>query len=148
MPEKIACTEIGTAALCKILGDYSIPTKRFERVLRESAEDMACMDCKAFEELVKVQLCLQRFRSIHRGPVTLSVMCNFCLQCVSPYLLLRVDVSTKLLEWLAVGAQLLSEDVGSAIGDLQIRWRVSLCGTLLYWFCCSASASLFFRKDS
>ena len=148
MPGKIACADLAAAALCRILGDYSIPTRRFERLLRESADDMPFMDCEAFAEVVKVQLCLQRFRSIHRSPITLSDMCNMLIQCVSPYLLLREDVSTKLLGWLAVGAQLLSEDVGSAISELQIRWRVSLVER-----CCIGSVVLlllpyFFRRVS
>ena len=124
--EKIALTHINLTSLCLILGGYSIDEDRLARVLRFAAADMLFMNWQQFEELVKVQLCLQRFRSIHGGHVTLRDVCTLLLRSLSPTLLMQHDVCTELLAWLTVAPQLLSKRVDSSIGYLQRRWRLSL----------------------
>ena len=121
--EKIALAHINLTSLCLILGGYSIDEDRLARVLRFAAADMLFMNWQQFEELVKVQLCLQRFRSIHGGHVTLRDVCTLFLRSLSPTLLMQHDVCTELLAWLTVAPQLLSKRVDSSIGELQNRWR-------------------------
>ena len=123
--EKIALTHINLTALCVILGGYSIRAERLARVLQASEADKPFMDWEQFEELVKVQLCLQRFRSMHPAGVALCDVCTLLLRSSIRTLPMRYDVSTKLLQWLEVDPQVLSANVDRRIAGLQKRWRQS-----------------------
>ena len=125
--EKIALTRIDLTALCVRLGGCSIKAARVERVLQASEVDRPFMVWEEFEELVRVQVCLQKFRSMHPAGVTLCDVCTLLLQSSMRSLPTGYDVSAKLLQWLEedVAPQVLSASVDLRICCLQNTWRQS-----------------------
>ena len=125
--EKIALTRIDLTALCVRLGGCSIKAARVERVLQASEVDRPFMVWEEFEELVRVQVCLQKFRSMHPAGVTLCDVCTLLLQSSMRSLPTGYDVSAKLLQWLEedVAPQVLSANVDLRICCLQNTWRQS-----------------------
>ena len=125
--EKIALARIDLTALCVRLGGCSIQSAPIERVLEASEGDRPLMVWKEFEELVRAQVCLQTFRSMHPAGVTLCDVCTLLLQSSMRSLPTGYDVSAKLLQWLEedVAHQVLSANVDLRICCLQNTWRQS-----------------------
>ena len=125
--EKIALTRIDLTALCVRLGEPSIKGVRVERVLQAGGKDRPIMAWEEFEELVRVQMCLQTFGGMDPDGVTLCDVCTLLLQSSMRSLPTGYDVSAKLLQWLEedVAPQVLSASVDLRICCLQNTWRQS-----------------------